>query len=393
MMKVLWLVSWYPNESDPFNGDFIKRQAEAVSVYQPITLVYVGKYIPKFIDQVSLNKAGIIKAKNLSENIFYYSNSEGRGNIFSKFQSIARYIKKHREFIGQLRRSNSMPDIVQVQVAMKAGLIALLLKWRYKIPYVLTEHWTGYYRESTDSLFKKTLFHRYFTRLILKNAELFLPVSEALGNHIKNNWINIPFHKIPNVVDTSLFYPGTNERPHKFRFIHISSLVFQKNPGGIIRAFTELLRQDIQAELVLIGPLNFDLNKMIEDSLLAKDEVLYLGEISYEEVSVELRKSSALVMFSYYENLPCVILESLCTGIPVIATRVGGIPEVVSDENGILINAGNENELLEAMKKMIKNYLMFDKIKISESASALFSYETVGMEITNVYNSVLKNKI
>ena len=393
MMKVLWLASWYPNESDPFSGDFIKRQAEAVSVYQPLIIVYAGKYIPKFIDRVSLNKADIIKVKNLNENVLYYSNPGGKSNIFSKFQSLAGYIKKHREFIGQLRRSNSMPDIVHVQVAMKAGLIALLLKWKYKIPYVLTEHWTGYYRESTDSLFKKTLFHRYFTRLILKNAEMFLPVSEALGNQIENNWINIPFHKVPNVVNTSLFYPATNERPDKFRFIHISSLVFQKNPEGIIRVFAELLSQDIQAELVLIGPMNFALQKMIEDSLLSKDKILYLGEISYEEVSVELRNSSALVMFSYYENLPCVILESLCTGIPVIATRVGGIPEVVSDENGILINAGNEKELLDAMKKMIKNYRMFDKIKISESASALFSYETVGKEITKVYNSVLKNKI
>ncbi|HSZ32048.1 MAG TPA: glycosyltransferase [Puia sp.] len=393
MIKVLWLVSWYPNESDPFSGDFIKRQAEAVSVYQPLTIAYVGKYKPKFFDSLLVNKLDIFKAENLNENILYYSNSDSKKNIFSRFQSLAGYFRKHKEFIRQLRKSNGMPDIVHVQVAMKAGLIALYLKWKYKIPYVLTEHWTGYYSESADSLFKKSLLHRYFTRLILKNASLFLPVSEALGNQIKNNWIDVPFYKIPNVVNTNLFYPVISEQPHKFRFIHISSLVFQKNPGGIIRAFTELINQQIQAELVIVGPLNFSLHKMIEDSLLPKNKILYLGEISYEEVSVELRKSSALVMFSYYENLPCVILESLCAGIPVIATKVGGVSEVVSDENGILINAGDEKELLEAMTKMVRNYQAYDKIKFSKRASDLFSYETVGKEITEVYNLVLKKTI
>ncbi len=43
MKKVLWLASWYPNEADPFSGDFIKRMAEAVSCYQPVNILFVGK--------------------------------------------------------------------------------------------------------------------------------------------------------------------------------------------------------------------------------------------------------------------------------------------------------------------------------------------------------------
>ena len=90
--------------------------------------------------------------------------------------------------------------------------------------------------------------------------------------------------------------------------------------------------------------------------------------------------------------MPCVILEALCTGIPVIATRVGGIPEVVTEENGILIDHGNEKELLQAMKKMIERHRDFRKVKISENASALFSYRTVGKQIEEVYYSVLNRQ-
>ena len=64
MMKVLWLVNWYPMDSDPFSGDFIKRHAEAVSVCQPLELVYVGKFLPGFYEDISINKIAERKQKS-----------------------------------------------------------------------------------------------------------------------------------------------------------------------------------------------------------------------------------------------------------------------------------------------------------------------------------------
>ncbi|HEY4935507.1 MAG TPA: glycosyltransferase, partial [Puia sp.] len=242
MMKVLWLASWYPNEMDPFSGDFIKRQAEAVSIYQPIKLIYVGKYSPKYLAEKTGTSNIENKTENLKEYILYYPVSGNGNNIFSKIQSLFNYFKKHNEVIQQLRKNNELPEIVHVQVAMKAGLIALYLKWKYKIPYVLTEHWSGYYPQSKDSLFRKSFTERYFTKLILKNAARLLPVSEALGNQINKYWVKLPFQKIPNVVNTRLFYPAENKIPHTFRFIHISSLLYPKNPEGIINTFIHMLR-------------------------------------------------------------------------------------------------------------------------------------------------------
>ena len=214
---------------------------------------------------------------------------------------------------------------------MKAGLIALYLKWKYRIPYVLTEHWSGYYPKSKDSLFKKSIVTRFVTRLILKNAARFLPVSEDLGKEISKHWSHVSFQKIPNVVNTGLFYPAENAPTIIFRFIHISSLQYPKNPEGIIKAFIELLKQDIPAELVFVGPLNPSLKEFIKESGLRPDKIHFTGEIPYEQVAVELRKSSSLIMFSFYENMPCAILEALCSGLPVIATRVGGIPEIIQE--------------------------------------------------------------
>src|SRR4029077_19614867 len=133
------------------------------------------------------------------------------------------------------------------------------------------------------------------------------------------------------------------------------------------------------------GPAGVDLQNMILNSGLPADAIRCTGEIPYEQVAVELRQSSAMILFSFCENMPCVMLESLCSGIPVIATRVGGIPEVIGNENGMLINAGDEKELQGAMKSMISKAGLFEKAKLSQEAGKLFSYETVAREIVAVY--------
>ncbi len=388
MKKVLWLASWYPNEADPFSGDFIKRHAEALSMYQPLKVLWVGKYSPVyFSDGINLSNFKS-KKENLEEYILYYPSGKSN-HIFSKIKSFLNYFEKNRKFIDQLRKKNELPDIVHIQVAMKAGLIGLYMKWKYKIPYVLTEHWTGYFFNAKDSLKKKSFLIRFLTRKILKNAALVLPVSESLGKHIDQFWTHIPFKKIPNVVDTSLFYPPEVKTIHRFRFIHISSLIYQKNPEGIINAFIQILNLGFDVELVLIGPLNPAVNKLLTTENASAGSIRATGEISYGEVGKELRNADALVMFSYYENLPCVILEALCTGVPVISSDVGGIREVVNSENGILIEAGNEGRLIEAMKEMISNYTVYEKDLISQHANEEFSYQKVGKEILQVYEEVL----
>jgi glycosyltransferase involved in cell wall biosynthesis len=226
--------------------------------------------------------------------------------------------------------------------------------------------------------------------MIIKNTARLLPVSEALGKQINEYWTQATFQKIPNVVDTQLFYPAGEKVPHVFRFIHISSLLYPKNPEGIIKTFIRLVRSGFDAELILVGPMNHSVSKLLTEDVMSLGRIFTTGEISYEEVGRELRKADALVLFSVYENMPCVILEALCTGIPVIASEVGGIGEVIHSENGILVEAGKEDRLMEAMKEMMLNYKNYDKDFISRMATEEFSYETIGKKILGIYDDVLK---
>ena len=99
-----------------------------------------------------------------------------------------------------------------------------------------------------------------------------------------------------------------------------------------------------------------------------EEKIKFTGEISYAEVAEIVRSASAFVSFSNYENQPCSILEALCCGVPVIATKVGGIPEVINSQNGILIEPKNELQLFHAIEMIMEEYTNYNQQAIAEDS-------------------------
>ena len=97
------------------------------------------------------------------------------------------------------------------------------------------------------------------------------------------------------------------------------------------------------------------------------------------------------VLFSNIEGSPCVILEAMACGLPIIATETGGIGERVTDETGILLQIGDEQGLVEAMNYMIDNKHKYDPSVIRQKIVEKCSVEAVGKAIVTVYEEVLSN--
>jgi glycosyltransferase involved in cell wall biosynthesis len=101
------------------------------------------------------------------------------------------------------------------------------------------------------------------------------------------------------------------------------------------------------------GPMEADLRRLIERFRL-EEHVTLTGAVSTERLHEELRKARGLVMPSFAEGLPMVIMESMALGRPVIATYVAGIPELVRPgENGWLVPAGAVEPLVDAMQDLL----------------------------------------
>ncbi len=381
---ILWLPSWYPTEITPSNGDFIQRHALAVSLYTRIIILFVQKDDRLKIGQ---SKFEMIDEGNKISIIGYYGTT-GRTDIIEKLLSFWQYRKLQKKLFSIITEKYGLPQILHVHIAMNAGLLALYVKKNYKIPYFITENWTGYYAQSTPNIYPENWLLNKLRKKIFKEADLFLPVTKNLGEIINANFVQVKYQVIPNVVNTDLFFYKPVEIP-VFRFVHASYLNYQKNPEGMIDAAIALARINYTFELHLIGRMDLALQKKCKIANVLDKQVFFHDAVSYEQIAIAMQQSSAFLLFSRFENLPCVILEALCCGLPVISSNVGGIVEVIDESNGIIVESENNNALINAMKCMMDDYTKYNRESIAISAANLFNYQKVG----GMYNALYKGII
>ena len=388
MTNLLWLASWYPSRLDGFTGDFIERHASAVSKYVKITVLVILKDEALNIDEVEIEKTE-------EGNITVYRVFYGKSNALvwmESFFSVQKYFSLQKQLFRQIEKEMGRPDMVHVHVAMKSGMLALYLKRKFRIPFVVSEHWTGYYPQGKPTIYDSNFIYKRINKWVLKNADLFLPVSLHLGETVNKYFTRIKYEAIPNVVDTKLFFYDAAVKVPKFRFIHASVMNYQKNAEGILLACIQLKNKGYDFEVLMVGKEDKKLIDFAVQNNLLNKNIFFKGAVSYATVALEMQRSSALLLFSRFENLPCVVLEALCCGLPVISSNVGGVAEVVNGKNGILVASENIDELTNAMQSMIDKYDNYDKVSIAKLAFKAFNYDKVGGQYVDIYNTILSNE-
>jgi len=369
----------------PLNGDFIQRHAYAASGFQPITAIHVAQFGEDF--EIAHDKIEVIKKGNLTEIIIFFSFRKWGIRLLDKARYNWKYYKTYKKFIRQFFSKEGLPNLVHVHIPMKAGMIAVWIKRTWGINYIVSEHAVIYSPGPKDAFMNRSLYFRRQVRNILKSATLVTNVS-AHDARLIGKLFGLPnVQVLRNTVNTE-YFKYNPENPGRFRFLHISTLGFQKNPEGILHCFHELQKLRGDWEFVLIGPDREHISTLIRELGLG-GRVNYKNEISYPEVAMEMEKSSALVMFSRFENFPCIIIEALCCGLPVIATVVGGIPECLDKTNSFLVEEGDQAALTLALDMMMEKYSEFDRSSISAQARALYNYDRIGRQFQDLYKQVV----
>lgn len=385
MKHILWLASWYPDEMSPFNGDFIQRHARAVAQRLPITVIYMAQHGPDVNVSLAGPHVGIREGGNLFEQVIYFRYRKTGLHKPDILRYNWNFFYHYRRYLRQYIARHGKPDLVHVHIPMKAGRMAIWLLEKYGIPFIVSEHSSAYSDEVPDNYHNRGEYYRKWVKLIFEKALAVTTVSQKLGDRLQELFAIQSMHIIPNVADTQYFRPAGRDGAERFRFLHASTMDHPKNVEGILKAMARLksIRQDW--DCTMLGWDTPALRKLSSDLGLER-HITWKGVVSYHEVAVEMQQASALVLFSRYENQPCVILESLSTGLPVIATRVGGIPEIVNDTNGILVDQGHEDQLLQAMVDLMNNRSRFDQNVISDHAQQRYSYEAVGKQFADLYD-------
>ena len=175
---ILWLPSWYPNTFSPLDGDFIQRHARAASLLNKIIVVFVKKDEAGNVTKTV--KREVTTLGNLTEITIYYHPRKTGIKLLDKFLSRKMYNSVYKKTLEDLVNNNK-PDLVHVHVTLPAGNIALWLKKNYSLPFIISEHWTGYLPEAKPNLDNKSFLYKGQLQKVFKNAEAVTTVSNVLG--------------------------------------------------------------------------------------------------------------------------------------------------------------------------------------------------------------------
>ena len=211
------------------------------------------------------------------------------------------------------------------------------------------------------------------------------PVSNQLKKCMVNAGFKANFSIIPNVVNTDVFN-FQNDKPATkfFTFLHISTLDDSiKNVSGIIDAFEKLEQPNLILKIVGDGPIDWILNRAM--ALKSSNTIIVNKEMKHQDIATEMQLADVFVLFSNIENLPLVLIESISCGTPFISSNVGGVAELHNNELGVLVEAGNVEELTIEMNNIIKNLNKYNPQKIRQFAIDQYSDEVVGKKFNDLY--------
>ncbi|MCM8820988.1 MAG: glycosyltransferase [Candidatus Omnitrophica bacterium] len=372
-MKVLFIAGWFP-EGRNYSGVFVKEHALAVAKFCDIAVIY-----------------GRGKRWQRERYKFSFSVEDGLRILRFTYREIpllpsyTSYVKGVILGFEKFLSEGFRPDIIHANV-YKTGVSAYIIKKRYGIPYVFTEHYTGYARKTVN---KKKL---KMAKVGMENADLVLPVSNSLKEDILSYNINASFEIVHNVVSDDFYYnPEMKNISGINKILCVAAMHPKKNIPNLINACKVIhnIRQDWELNIIGEGDRLKEYQKMVCDLSLDKF-IHFLGGKQKTEIARMMQISDFFVLPSNYETFGVVLIEALACGLPVVATRVGGVPEIINDTNGILVEPDNSVELAKAMLYMMDNLDRYDRQKISFDAKNKYSYDVIGKQIVDIYERVLR---
>ena len=370
-------------------GLFIERHARSVAKYVDVAVLYVHQD-----DKVPAGnyEIDISSDEELLQVKIYFGASRSGLTFMRPGINIFRFMRCHLKGLSIVRKETGRrPDLVHVNVLTRLGVLAMFYKWFYRTPYVITEHWTRYLPHMDN--FKGQL-RKLMSRLAVRNAAAVMPVTGNLRRAMESHGLRNPNYRIiPNVVDTGTFrISGRKVDDDRTRFIHVSCFEDkQKNISGLLRTLKKISAYRTDWECRMIGE-GIHLEKLMDyaKELGIENRFVTFEGLKENEVLAEMMADARFqVMFSRFENLPVVILESYACGVPVLSTDVGGISEHMHADLGILIQSENEAELEQKINYMLDHHREFDKEKLRAYALAHFSREVIGRQLYELYAEVL----
>lgn len=331
-MRVLYLSAWYPTDKDQMAGLFVKKHADAVRAQGVDVKVWGYEPIPR----------------------------------------------------------DWRPDLIQLNVlSLKNALLTYWLHLRYRVPYIIVEHWTRYMQENAQFL-QQSAWILNVLRFVASRATGIYTVSDMLREAMQQcGIINAHWGHVENIVDEIFYCPYTPQARHKIQLVHVSCFIERaKNVKGLLRAVKKIsaYRTDFELTLIGNGPDWESCVQYAKQISVPENRIHWTGEISPIQVRDFMQQSDVHILASRYESYGIPLAEAMAVGIPSIETDSCGLR--ISNQCGISIPIESDEAIEKAIVYMLDHHQEYVSEDIRKCANR-FSAQQVGKDLVKIYESTL----
>lgn len=371
-MKILFVTCWYPNEGNKQEGMFVQKHARALLQTNHSIKVLAISSIPSS----KLFKI-VRESMQMEEGVEVY-----RISCYSRFYKGFTYFhgvwsRLFPKFYCQQLPSNWHPDVIHANVTYPAGYIANRLAKVYHTSYVITEHWSKLHHFITVNWFSS------FARRALKEAKAYTVVSEFLQKKVKDLRPDIPVSIVPNVIAPVFNYAPGNTTDHSLVFNMVATWKAPKRPDLIFDAL-ELVQKETTRQIILNvvgdGPL-------LQQCLQKKYsyQIQLHGNVVPQKIAEIHQSCHYFLHASDMETFSVVVAEALACGLPVCASDVGAISELIQADNGTLVQ-NTVQDWKNAIQRLINTN--YQPSVISGNALRRYSESQVAKAFDEFYKSL-----
>jgi len=346
-MKVQIITNLYPLPWEPNRAAFNRQQFQQLSLICPLRITVLISWLERFKHRDIELKP--VRLGNLQVNYrsYFYIPGWARFSHAATLLISLLFEKKHIE--------EFQPDCLLLSWAYPDGVAGMLMAKLLRLPAVIKIH---------GSDINMHLLHGSRARQILwamRHAQRVVSVSKALAANLIDSKIRADkIRVIYNGVNREIFKLNPD---HEFSdqfgrassrkvLLYVGNLKQEKGCVDLMEAFANISQQHEELDLYYIG------TGRKADTILARakeqglqSRVVLLGSLDHEKLAAWMNAATIVSLPSYNEGVPNVLLEAMACGTPVVATKVGGIPEVVQQQAGILVESGDVEALANALSK------------------------------------------
>jgi glycosyltransferase involved in cell wall biosynthesis len=267
----------------------------------------------------------------------------------------------------------------------------VFISWSFRKKIILHIHATSF--NDFYDVGNKT---KYYINKILSFIDLLILLSKEQKRFFKKIINENKILEMPNFVDSNVYYPNNRS----FDTDDVIKILFiggeeakRKGIYDIVKSMPHVISQINKVTFIFIGRFNADRIIDIIGKHKLDSHVDFRGYVKDEEKRTILKNADIFLLPSYAEGLPIAILEAMSSGLPIITTKVGSIPEVIQNgENGYLINPGDYMALADKIVLLSKNYDVRKKMKSNNIKKIRETYDIKILikNVEEVYNNFSK---